>query len=91
MGRRLRRAELLQHVGHSPVRTPQVSLPRGVDRVGLGQPLRDAERLAEEPLGLGQIPLRPRQLAELVERHRQVALPLGVGRVGLGQPLQRLV
>ncbi len=44
----------------------QIPLPLRVRRVRLGQPLRDAERLAEQPLGLGQIPLRRRQIAELV-------------------------
>ncbi len=48
------------------VRDGQIPLPLGVRRVGLGQPLPDAERLAEKPLGLGQIPLLTRQIAELV-------------------------
>ena len=47
-------AALPREHGQFVVRDHQVALPRGVGRVGLGQTLPDAERLAEEPLGLGQ-------------------------------------
>ena len=49
------------------VRDAKVKLPRGVGRVGFGQPLPDAERLAEQPLGLGQIPHCHGKIAETVE------------------------
>ena len=65
-------AALLREHRQLVVRDNQVALPLGVGRVGLGQPLRDAERVPEEPLGLGQIPLRRRQIAELLERHLSV-------------------
>ena len=68
IAQRLGQSRLFQHVRHSPEGNPQVALPRGVGRVGLGQPLPDAERLAEQPLGLGQIPRRRRQIVGWTQR-----------------------
>ena len=70
-------AALARELVELEVGDSHVALPRGVGRVGLGQPLPNAERLAEEALGLGQTPLGRRQIAEPFERHRQIALPRG--------------
>ena len=52
---------------------------------------RGVSFVLDGPPGTGKIPLRRRQIAELVQRHRQIPLPRRVRRVRLGQLLPLIV